>query len=324
LGTTQESKMSEGVAEEKKKKYIPGLALFKFKPKPDWSINQAKKLYQKKQAKDIGMDTIIYKDCIEGMKQLPANCIDMIIADPPFGINFTGKEQMYNRVEGNVIDGYVEIPQEDYDQFTDAWISELPRIMTNTATAYIFSGWTNLEMVLAAARRAGLKLINHIIWKYQFGVFTQKKFVTSHYHLLLLAKDEKEYFFNKVIHYPQDVWDIKREYYYKTEKNGTKLPTDLIQKCLNFGSKPGDLIFDPFMGNGTTAEVAKANFRHYLGFEINPKLRTVIKRNINKVKIGQDYQPHKKIAKKWLDENIGLLSQKYKRAYKIWQEEQKK
>jgi len=315
--------MSEGETEEKRRKYIPGLALFRFEPKPDWSIKQAQKFYDDKQAKGLELDSIIYGDCIEGMKLLPTKSIDQIIADPPFGIKFTGKEQMYNRVDRNVVDGYVEVPQEEYDQFTYAWISELPRIMKDTSTAYIFSGWTNLELVLAAARRAKLKLINHIIWKYQFGVFTQKKFVTSHYHLLLLAKNENNYFFNKVIHYPQDVWNIKREYHHKQEKNGTKLPSELVQKCLDFGSKPGDLILDPFMGNGTTAEVAKANFRHFIGFEINSKLKKVIDQNIQKTAVGGDYKPYKERAKIWLDENINWLAAKYKRAYKIWLKEQK-
>lgn len=315
--------MSDGLVEIKKRNYIPGLALFRFKPRIDWSVKQAKRLYEKNPPMNIQWDTIHYRDCIDGMKQLPSKCIDQIIADPPFGIKFTGKEQMYNRVERNVIDGYVEVPQEEYNNFTNAWIKELPRIMKDTATAYIFSGWTNLELVLAAARKAGLFLINHIIWKYQFGVFTKKKFVTSHYHLLLFAKDENNYFFNKVIHYPQDVWDIKREYHQKKEKNGTKLPTELIQKCLDFGSKPGDLILDPFMGNGTTAEASKANFRHYIGFEINPKIKKVINQNISDIEVGQDYQPYKERAISWLQENIDWLSKKYRQAYKIWSKEQK-
>lgn len=315
--------MSDGGVKTKKRKYIPGLALFRFKPKRDWSIKQAEKLYNKNPPENIQWDTIFYEDCIRGLKKLPANCIDQVIADPPFGIKFSGKEQMYNRMKDNVIDGYVEVPQKEYDQFTDAWISELPRVMKETATAYIFSGWTNLETVLAAARRANLFLINHIIWEYQFGVFTQKKFVTSHYHLLLLAKNPDYYFFNKVIHYPSDVWRIKREYLHRKEKNGTKLPNELIQKCLDFGSMPGDLVLDPFMGNGTTAEVAKANFRHYLGFEINLRLKRVINKNISNAIVGQDYQPYKERAVFWLQKNIDWLSKKYKRAYEIWLKEQK-
>ena len=74
-----------------------------------------------------------------------------------------------------------------------------------------FSGWTNLGDILSAVKKSGLVVVNHVIWKYQFGVFTERKFVTSHYHVLFLAKT-KNYYFNKIMHYPLDVWEINRTY----------------------------------------------------------------------------------------------------------------
>ena len=50
-------------------------------------------------------------------------------------------------------------------------------------------------------------------------------------------------------------------------------------KCIDFTTKPGDLVFDPFVGNGTTAVVSKSSYRHYFGFEINNKMKHII--NIN-------------------------------------------
>ena len=80
----------------------------------------------------------------------------------------------------------------------------------------------------------GFTTINHIIWKYQFGVVTKKKFVTSHYHCLYVCKnDQKRKFFpfsrykkedktkeGRSLHYKdkEDVWDIKREYWTGDEK----------------------------------------------------------------------------------------------------------
>ncbi len=73
----------------------------------------------------------------------------------------------------------------------------------------LISRWNNLRWVLDAVEDAGFKQLNHVIWKYRFGVFTRKRFVTSHYHLLLLVKDEDDYTFNKPEHYPEDVWLIR-------------------------------------------------------------------------------------------------------------------
>lgn len=262
----------------------------KFKPQFDWEIDEARELYAN--AEDvIDNDSIIYDDCTRCMKDIPDESVDLVIADPPFGIDFNGKEAFYNRKKKNVVEGYEEI-NGSYDSFTERWVSQLPRIMKNTASAYIFSGWTNLKDVLVAAEKADLELINHIIWKYQFGVFTRHKYVTSHYHILFLVKDPNKYFFNKIEHYPLDIWEIPRKYMPGMKKNGTKLPEDVVMRAINFSSKPGDLVFDPFMGNGTTAVCAKMTFRHYYGYEINPKTRDIIDSNLDRVSLGQEYKPY--------------------------------
>ncbi|MEE9409954.1 MAG: site-specific DNA-methyltransferase, partial [Candidatus Heimdallarchaeota archaeon] len=146
--------------------------------------------------------------------------------------------------------------------------------------------------VLNALKDNKLTLINHIIWKYQFGVFTRRKFVTSHYHILFAVKNEKDYFFNKIEHYPEDVWHINREYNRGVKKNATKLPPDVVRRCIDFGSVPGDLILDPFIGNGTTAIVAKGSYRYYLGFEINTTLKDIISKGLEKIQVGDDYIPY--------------------------------
>jgi site-specific DNA-methyltransferase (adenine-specific) len=155
--------------------------------------------------------------------------------------------------------------------------------MKEKASAYIFSGYTQLRHVLNAIEEAKLTLINHIVWHFQFGVYTTRKFVTSHYHVLFVVKNPRSYYFNKIEHYPEDVWNIKRPYFKGKIKNGTKLPEDVVHRCLDFSSKPGDLIFDPFMGNGTTAIVAKKMDRHYLGFESNLLMKAIIIQNLGSI-----------------------------------------
>ena len=66
-----------------------------------------------------------------------------------------------------------------------------------------------------------------------------------------------------------DVWIINREYMSNTKKNGNKLPTALVKRCIDFTTRPGALVFDPFMGNATTAVASIASFRNYFGAEIN-------------------------------------------------------
>ena len=72
-----------------RKKYIPGLAQLNFRPDEDWEIDEAREIYEEASF-PISFDDIIYSDCISGMEKLPDSCIDLIIADPPFGIEFDG------------------------------------------------------------------------------------------------------------------------------------------------------------------------------------------------------------------------------------------
>jgi site-specific DNA-methyltransferase (adenine-specific) len=213
-------------------------------------------------------DRIYLGDAVDLMGRIPSRAIDLIVTDPPFAIEFRAKKLNYNRTGKNVIDGYVEIPAEEYASFMYSWLTEAYRILSDTGSLYVFSGWNRLADVLSGLDKAGFHTVNHIIWKYQFGVYTRKKFVTSHYHILFAVKNPRSYTFHKIEHYPEDVWVINREYWKGKRKTPTKLPHELVKKILHYSSSPGDLILDPFIGSGTVAIVSKELGRHFLGFEL--------------------------------------------------------
>mgnify|MGYP001971836696 FL=1 len=218
------------------------------------------------------------------MKQIPDEKIDLVVTDPPFAINFKAKKANYNRTASRVLSGYNEITKENYYEFTLNWMSQCFRILKESGGMYVFSGWNNLADILNAIEEIGFITVNHIIWKYQFGVVTNRKFVTSHYHCLYICKnDKKRKFFpyerfgkeeknnqGRSLHYKdkEDVWEIKREYWTGDEKTPTKLPAEIIKKILQYSSEEGDLVFDPFLGSGQTAVVSKLLKRNYMGFEI--------------------------------------------------------
>ena len=230
------------------------------------------------------MNKIYNKDCIIGMKAIPDEKIDLVVTDPPFAINFKAKKANYNRTASRVLSGYNEITKENYYEFTLNWMSQCFRILKESGGMYVFSGWNNLADILNAIEEIGFITVNHIIWKYQFGVVTSRKFVTSHYHCLYICKnDKKRKFFpyerfgkeeknsqGRSLHYKdkEDVWEIKREYWTGDEKTPTKLPAEIIKKILQYSSEEGDLVFDPFLGSGQTAVVSKLLKRNYMGFEI--------------------------------------------------------
>jgi site-specific DNA-methyltransferase (adenine-specific) len=216
-------------------------------------------------------DTLFEGDALTLLPQIPEGSIDLIVTDPPFAIEFKAQRLNYNRKGSNVLEGYQEVPVAEYGEFTRTWIREASRVLSPTGSMYIFSGWNRLRDILEGIDDAGLTTVNHLIWKYQFGVFTKKKYVTSHYHILFVVKDPKHYTFNKIDHYPEDVWVINREYWKGKKKTPTKLPSELVKKILLYSSNPGDLVLDPFLGSGTVAAVAHQEGRHFLGFEVVPE-----------------------------------------------------
>jgi len=237
-------------------------------------------------------------NCIQGMQSIKDKKIDLIITDPPFAINFKATKANYNRTDSRVMKGYNEIKPEDYYDFTFDWMSQAYRILKESGSMYVFSGWNNLKDILRALDDTGFTTINHIIWKYQFGVVTKTKFVTSHYHCLYVCKNPKKRKFypfsrfkkdsknaeGRSLHYKdkEDVWNIKREYWTGDEKTPTKLPAELIEKILSYSSKKNDLVLDPFLGSGQVAMISKKQGRKFLGFEIVKEYYNFAKKRLDK------------------------------------------
>ena len=230
------------------------------------------------------VNRIYHGDCIGLMAGMPDECVDIVITDPPFAIDFQATPANYNRKNGRVIGGYNEIQGGDYQEFTTDWLTQAARVLKEDGSMYIFSGWNHLKEILIAIDECGLTTVNHIIWKYQFGVVTRRKFVTSHYHCLFVCKEDSRRQFHPYArfdkeeiapgggsaHYQdkEDVWYIKREYWNGDIKTPTKLPAELIRKILAYSSQENDLVMDPFLGSGQVAVVSKMEGRRYVGFEI--------------------------------------------------------
>lgn len=230
---------------------------------------------------------IYNEDCITGMRtHFKEGEVDLIIADPPYGIAGDKLDKHYNREESNVIPGYIEVSSQDYEEFTFNWVAECQRILRPGGSFYIISGYTHLREVLNAIFETDLSLINHLIWKYNFGVYTTKKYVSSHYHILFLEKlpSSKRTFntFANLDEIPGDDKDTKKSYNDRLSvlainrenkpgeiKNKNSLPTKLVNKLIKYSSNEGDIVFDPFLGGFTIAFCAQKLGRIPAGFELN-------------------------------------------------------
>ena len=229
-------------------------------------------------------DAIYNEDCVKGMQSLPDECVDLVVTDPPFAIDFKAKRGNYNRTSSRVLEGYNEISPDEYLAFSRSWLAEVHRLLKDHGSAFVFSGWNNLKDILIALDELHFVVINHLIWKYQFGVVTKRKFVTSHYHCLFVAKNDANRLFFPDCRFTredrtddggsaryrdmEDVWSINREYWKNDIKTPTKLPFELIRKIIEYTTIEGHLVLDPFLGSGQVAVVAQTLDRRYLGYEL--------------------------------------------------------
>jgi site-specific DNA-methyltransferase (adenine-specific) len=170
---------------------------------------------------------------------------------------------------------------------------------------YVVMGHSNLRALLNAAHTLDLHEINHLIWKYNFGVNTTKKYVTSHYHILYYSKNkavkptfntycrfgaqEKDNSNRSLVYQDlEDVFLIQREYAPNQIKNQNKLPEQLIRKLVMYSSNEGDTICDFFMGNFTTAYAAIKLGRNVTGYEINKNAYDYHMSELGKIDFGSD------------------------------------
>ncbi len=238
---------------------------------------------------EIGGNIYVNGDCITGAGEyIPDGSVDLIVTDPPYGINGDRLHNHYNRDEDFVVEGYVEVPASEYGEFSRNWVMEAERILRPGGSIYIVSGYTNLYHVLCALRQTRLEEINHIIWKYNFGVYTSRKYVSSHYHILFYGKPGGTRTFNLESRFGvrekdpaggslnyrdrEDVWAINREYKPGQVKNKNELPTGLLTKMIQYSSNEGDLVCDFFLGGFSTAKVAVGLNRRITGFEVSPSM----------------------------------------------------
>ncbi|NIP36376.1 MAG: site-specific DNA-methyltransferase, partial [Thermoplasmata archaeon] len=236
----------------------------------------------------------------------------------------------------HVVEGYVEVPPEEYGEFTHAWVAEAARVLRPNGSIYVVSGYTNLYHVLDALRATDLREVNHIVWRYSFGVHTRRKFVSSHYHVLYYERPGPgRRTFNANVRFGpeergpdgrsldyadrEDVWAIDREYKPGRRKNKNELPTELLVKMLQYSSDPGDMVCDMFLGGFGTARVAVGLARRFVGFEVSPPIFEAGVERMRGVREG-DLLPDLRVPRgagpgrtgqRWTPEETGLLVDRY-------------
>ncbi|MFM7014270.1 MAG: DNA-methyltransferase [Actinomycetota bacterium] len=273
-------------------------------------------------------NTLYMGDNLEILKRIPAESVQLIYIDPPFN---TGRTQSRSKTttrrsdEGDRV-GFKGLRYETIrskvlsydDEFADYWsfleprLEQAYRILNQTGTLYLHLDYreAHYAKVLLDALFGRECFLNEIIWAYDYGGKSKKKWPAKHDTILVYVKDPKEYFFDSTSvdreqymapglvtpekieagKLPTDVWWHTIVSPTGKEKTGypTQKPIGILRRIIQASSREGDVVLDFFAGSGTTGVVANDLGRRFILIDQNPEAIEIIKQRLS----GSEYDFH--------------------------------
>jgi modification methylase len=237
----------------------------------------------------LPLDTIIPGDCVEEMNRLPAGCVDMIFADPPYNLQL---KQTLLRPDQSTVDAVDDHWDQfagfrEYDCFTTAWLTAARRVLKDTGTLWVIGSYHNIYRVGAILQDLGYWILNDISWikSNPMPQFRGVRLCNAHETLIWAKRSEKQprYTFNyHAMKAANGGVQLRSDWYFPicqgaerlrditdsaSKLHSTQKPEALLDRVIRTCTHPGDVVLDPFSGSGTTGAVAKRLGRRFIGIE---------------------------------------------------------
>jgi site-specific DNA-methyltransferase (adenine-specific) len=222
------------------------------------------------------LNKIYNSECLLGMKQILDNSVDLIVTDPPYLIKYKT-----NRRKNKKHKFCSEILNDNDEQLIIDYISGCYRILKNNSAMYIFCNSNRIDFFKIEVEKK-FKLKNIIIWvknNHTAGDLTGQ-FGKKYEIIILVNKGEKKFNGKRIT----DIWIFDRVNGNK-QLHANQKPLDLIEQCILKHSNENDIVFDGFMGSGTTAIACINTNRNFIGFELDKEYFDIAVKRIEDHKI---------------------------------------
>lgn len=228
---------------------------------------------------------------------MPDNCVDLVVTSPPYNLkNSTGNGMKDGRggkwSKAALIKGYAtyndNMPHDEYVKWQRACLTEMMRLIKDTGAIMYNHKWRVQDGLLQDRQDivSGFPVRQIIIWRRKGGInFNVGYFLPTYEVIYLIAK--KEFKLAPRANSVGDVWEFNQEL---NNPHPAAFPVDLIDRCI--GSTLAQVVLDPFMGSGTTAVVAYALKRDYIGIEISPDYCKMAEERIERSKQKSEVPVH--------------------------------
>jgi len=257
----------------------------------------------------LGLGHLYHGDALEVLPRLSEEQFQLIVADPPY----------FRVLEEEAWDNTWK-SAEEYLHWTVSWVRACQRVLRKDGLLYIFGQLGKREHVwlhVCSALTREMQFHDMIIWDRAVGYNERSDSFTPQYEMILVLRQEAEskpYFNKDAVRIPYDEATIQtylkdnrykdlaaREAHLRKGKYATNLlrvpslkgnskekvghpsqkPAALIRHLVASGSRPGDIVLDPFLGSGTTALVCQEMERKWLGIEYDKHYVSITKKRLN-------------------------------------------
>lgn len=276
-------------------------------------INKSALLLQQREVKTVSINvhTIdrIFNSTSEDMSDIPDESIDLVVTSPPYNIDIRYGNKTKNGciLESKGVKYADKMNETDYRNMLSAVFAECKRVLKKNGSAWIniknrYDNGVVIPPFWLFDLFQDMYLKNLIIWNFDWGGATNKRFAPRYEFIFWFVKDKDDYTFNlddvkiPALNYrpdryksqlknPTDVWRISMisGNFEERTSHPAQYPEELIERIILAGTNKGDIVLDPFIGSGTSAVVAKRLGRHYLGYEIVPEYCQIANDRLSRV-----------------------------------------
>ena len=214
------------------------------------------------------LNKIYNEDCLSFMKRVPDKFFDLVLTDPPFGMSF----QSGRREEGHKV-----IANDDNLDWLPNFAKELHRVTKEDAHLYLFCSHHFIEVFKSEIQKYR-RVKNILIWeKNNHGSGDLFGDYAPMYEMILFCSNGE-----RKLNDGRDP-NISKSTRTQNELHPTQKPVPLIEFLAKKSSNIGDIVFDPFMGSGTTAVACKSLGLDFVGCELEPDYVAIANKRIEQV-----------------------------------------
>lgn len=264
----------------------------------------------KKELSDI-LDKTINQDLMSALSYMPDSFADLIIIDPPYNLNKNFDDMKFKKMS-----------DDDYYDYVQSWLYRVIQKLKPNGSLYVCCDWRSSPIMYSVLKKY-IGVMNRITWQREKGRGSKSNWKNAMEDIYFCVKNEKDYYFDveavkqkrKVIApykengkpkdwqetecgnfrltYPSNFWDDISIPYWSMPENTdhpTQKPEKLIAKLILASCPIGGVVFDPFLGSGTTSVVAKKLGRHYCGVELNAQYVSLAEKRLEMASTNKSIQ----------------------------------